>query len=225
MIKYFLFLLFFWIKSYSFSQNQLVKIDFQIFYGETEVLLNENILIDSTDWIVFSKLKFYIGNSRSYSNGDTLINQRIDFYLVDFSKSENLPISIETPGSSDSICLLIGTDSLANVSGLFEGALDPLNGMYWAWNSGYVNLKIEGSSSLSASADKKFEYHIGGYLSPNTTANELCFSLRENEAVFKVDLSKIINVNILELSPSITIPGEKAKIFADNFKSTFVQIE
>ncbi len=225
MIKYYILLLLFWIESISYAQFQSVKIDFKLFYAEQEMHLNEKTELDSTNWIAFSKVKFYIGNFRSYSNGYSDSSHMNGYYLIDFSDSSSLTINFESISTPDSICFLIGTDSLTNVSGLFDGALDPLNGMYWAWNSGYINIKIEGSSSLSSSLDKKFEFHVGGYASPYTTSKELCFNPNSNEVAFKLDLSKVINADLLEHSPSITIPGKNAMMYSDSFKSAIFQIE
>ena len=55
------------------------------------------------------------------------------------------------------------------------GVLDPTgvsSDMYWGWNSGYVFLKIEGTSTAFVAADKVFQYHVGGFggyssLTPN----------------------------------------------------------
>jgi hypothetical protein len=57
----------------------------------------------------------------------------------------------------------LGVDSIRNVSGIQTGALDPLKGMFWTWNSGYVMAKLEGSSESSNSAGNRFTYHIGGF--------------------------------------------------------------
>jgi hypothetical protein len=46
------------------------------------------------------------------------------------------------------------------------GDLDPIKGMYWAWQSGYINMKIEGKSSSCRTRKNEFQFHIGGYLSP-----------------------------------------------------------
>ena len=46
-------------------------------------------------------------------------------------------------------------------------ALDPVNAMFWAWNTGYIFLKLEGRSSFSKLPGNIFEYHIGGYKSPS----------------------------------------------------------
>jgi hypothetical protein len=225
MNKFLIIIIFSWIKSFSYSQSESVKIDFKPVYGAQEIHFNEKIQVDSLNWIAFSKIKFYVGNFRAITQGHADSSQLNKYYLINFSDSSKSSITIELKAFSDSICFLIGTDRTVNVGGLFDGALDPINGMYWAWNSGYINTKIEGSSSITSSPDKKFEYHIGGYASPYITAQEYCFNPKVNEVFFKVDLSKVINSKLLEFAPSIIIPGEKAKIFADNFKSTFIQIE
>ena len=54
----------------------------------------------------------------------------------------------------------------SNVAGAIGGTLDPINGMYWAWNSGYVNFKIEGTSTLSNARKNAFKFHLGGYQHP-----------------------------------------------------------
>ena len=58
--------------------------------------------------------------------------------------------------------LYLGVDSVLNYNGVHEGALDPINGMYWTWQTGYINCKLEGNI-ICDSSRKSFEYHIGGY--------------------------------------------------------------
>ena len=38
--------------------------------------------------------------------------------------------------------------------------------MYWTWQSGYINFKIEGNSPLCSSSKSKFAFHIGGFQHP-----------------------------------------------------------
>ncbi len=71
-------------------------------------------------------------------------------------------------GDYKGIEFVIGVDSLKNTAAVGErtGCLDPAaggSGMYWTWNSGYIFLKMEGTSDVATSADKKFRYHIGGF--------------------------------------------------------------
>jgi hypothetical protein len=49
--------------------------------------------------------------------------------------------------SISKITFSAGIDSLTSTAGIQKGVIDPINGMYWAWQSGYVNFKIEGKSS------------------------------------------------------------------------------
>lgn len=83
----------------------------------------------------------------------------------------------------DSITFLIGVDSLHNVSGAQTGALDPVNDMFWTWNSGYVMAKLEGNSSSSPQMNQKFEYHIGGYSGKHNVVKKLSF--RFNACYFR----------------------------------------
>ena len=61
-------------------------------------------------------------------------------------------------------------DSLRNTMSIdkWKGVLDPggsmmEDGMYWAWESGFIFLKMEGTSSKASTANGKFYYHIGLY--------------------------------------------------------------
>lgn len=71
------------------------------------------------------------------------------------------------PTQYNSLSFLIGVDSLKNVSGAQTGGLDPLNGMFWTWNTGYIMFKMEGNSPSSSVVNNKIEYHIGGFSGAN----------------------------------------------------------
>jgi hypothetical protein len=59
-----------------------------------------------------------------------------------------------------------GVDSLTHVSGVMRGDLDPLLGMYWAWQSGYICAKLEGTFISELGVIKRFTFHFGGYRYP-----------------------------------------------------------
>ncbi|HTN16667.1 MAG TPA: MbnP family protein [Chitinophagaceae bacterium] len=71
---------------------------------------------------------------------------------------DNIPAAKYT-----AIELLIGVDSLRNVSGVQLGALDPAHGMFWSWSTGYIMAKLEGSSPQSTALGKTISYHIAGF--------------------------------------------------------------
>lgn len=90
-----------------------------------------------------------------------------EHFLVDFrnasSKLQEFPIQV---GAYKQLRFVIGVDSSRNFSGAQTGPLDPLNGMFWAWSSGYVFAKLEGLSPDSRGPRQEFTYHIGGYKPP-----------------------------------------------------------
>ena len=72
-----------------------------------------------------------------------------DYFLVNFANAGSTRISLKTiPASFNRIAFTIGVDSIRNVSGAQTGALDPANGMFWTWNSGYIMAKLEGSDNV-----------------------------------------------------------------------------
>jgi hypothetical protein len=123
-------------------------------------------------------------------------------------------------------------DSLHNCSGAQSGDLDPVKGMFWTWNSGYIFFKLEGKSPASHSPGNIFEFHVGGYRKPNNNLRgvELKFG-DELEIVpeqmkivqVKADIAQVFRFpNDIDLSvhSSITEPSQ-AGIIADNYKDMF----
>ena len=93
-----------------------------------------------------------------------------------------------------------------------EGDLDPAKGMYWSWNSGYINFKLEGRSNLSSVPKNEFEYHLGGYMSPYATSRELILPLdpKKQETIIELQLDQWLKAVDIQKNHSVMIPGEKA---------------
>jgi hypothetical protein len=88
------------------------------------------------------------------------------YFLVDAAEPRTLSIARIPEGTYTKISFMIGVDSLRNVSGLQEGDLDPAGrakGMYWDWNAGYIQAKMEGRSPQSNLVDSSLFFHIGGF--------------------------------------------------------------
>jgi hypothetical protein len=82
-------------------------------------------------------------------------------HLLDF-KSDSSFLKILVP-HREIHNFRFGVDSMLQENGVGEGDLDPINGMYWTWNSGYIQMKLEGKFIVDTITSKKFEYHIGGF--------------------------------------------------------------
>jgi hypothetical protein len=105
----------------------------------------------------------------------------------------------------------LGIDSITNNAGAMGGDLDPTNGMYWTWQSGYINFKLEGVSSKCPSRNHEFQFHLGGYAFPDNALRQIEINTNENDNVnIVLDIKKFIEeVNISE-HEHVMSPGKKA---------------
>jgi hypothetical protein len=138
--------------------------------GADALVFGTNYINANGDTMNFSMFNYFVSNfslTKADGSSYTLAKDSCYFLVkhdVDSTRSivlKNIPV-----GDYTSINFMIGVDSLKSASDISErtGVLDPAgaaSGMYWAWNSGYIFVKAEGTSPQSSNADKKFKYHIG----------------------------------------------------------------
>ncbi|MEZ5045993.1 MAG: MbnP family protein [Chitinophagaceae bacterium] len=143
-------------------------IQYRASYEDKKLTLNHVYAYFDTSTIVFSKLRFYISNIQCKQKGAVVFSESNSYHLLDLSDEKSFFISIPNlfKLSFDEIQFDIGIDSTTNSSGALGGDLDPIHGMYWTWQNGYINLKLEGSCPQAASPTHVFEFHLGGYQSP-----------------------------------------------------------
>lgn len=187
--------LFFVIPNLGFGQHTV-----KLMVGSAPFQLNTNYHINGTDSIQLDQFKFYVGN------------QRGDFQLVDASDTTtySLPFTYKK--------LLIGMDSLANTSGKLDGAFDPLLGMYWAWNTGYIQLKMTGSY-YSGGITRPFDYHIGGYRVPFATSRS--FNIPTANQFVTAHLDSLFRSLPIQSTPNIMLPGPAAQQIFKTFVNSF----
>src|SRR5438067_10191580 len=146
---------------------------------------------DGEDFIL-TKFKYYISNIALMDSARQLHKVANSYFLFDQSKPESLDVYFkEDIATYKGIQFLIGVDSIRNISGAQTDALDPLNEMFWTWNTGYIMAKMEGSSSLSNLPDNRIEYHIGGFQGPGKVLRTVYLPFEQN---FRVDVNKTLSV-------------------------------
>ena len=168
-----------------------------------------------------STFRCYVSHVKGITaNGHELLLS--DITLFDMEDPSSFILG-RTNESLRSISFLIGTDSITNVSGILEGPLDPIRGMYWTWNSGYINFKLEGKVVGKSGSEKSFEYHIGGYLSPHATARTVQFDVHPDaeNITIKIQLDEWLKQIDLEVLPSVMIPGKEAMTLAEELVNVF----
>jgi hypothetical protein len=185
-----------------------------------QIKLSKYYSLGEKDSIQFTDLKCYLSNIELQGKGNKDYQLAEAIYLIDAEDSASfvLDSSIDTRNFK-SISFTFGLDSIINTSGDLEGDLDPILGMYWAWNTGYIHYKIVGHSSLVPTSSHLFDFHIGGYRKPNLTYFKIELPLTGSR--IELDLYQLFNENInLNLSHQLVVPGKLAHELATVLKSS-----
>jgi hypothetical protein len=183
-MKFVIFICFFYCLSNPFLKAQdkdpLVVLKLiPVFNNETLILNYGTYVTDKKDTINIDVFKFYLSSLSFQSEKvSALINQKSLLVDVEDTLSLTLKLNLKK-GTFSYFEMLIGTDSITNVSGAMDGDLDPIKGMYWAWNTGYINAKMEGRFKNNSTIQKKFEFHIGGYLKPFESCRKIKINFPE----------------------------------------------
>ena len=177
--------------------------------------INTKYISKNNDTLQINQLKCYLSNFQIlFENDELLKNEK--YYLVNLEESNSLKLQIgKKYGAIKAVTFAIGVDSLASVSGALSDDLDPSNGMYWAWQSGYINIKIEGTSPSCKTRKNTFHFHIGGYLEPNYALRKVTLYPKSEKFELEMDLAKLFDNIILSETNSIMIPGKEAMKIAD----------
>jgi hypothetical protein len=149
------------------------------------------------------------------------------------ASSKHFHIDDLSVGTYTAISFTIGVDSARNTSGAQTGALDPINGMFWTWNTGYIMAKLEGTSPKSTAGDKKFQHHIGGFEGANNAVRNITIDLtgknivlaanKESSVMIKVDVLKWFSPNIISIATNTNVMdvNNTSKLIADNYEKMF----
>jgi|694.fasta_scaffold51046_2 hypothetical protein len=208
---------------YSQENKENFALKFKIKYGNESLIQNKKYLSLSKDTLQLENFRFYISSIKLILKDNSIISEDNSYHLIDSEDpiSQSIPIRIKSKSEIKKVMFSIGIDSLASVSGALSGDLDPTKGMYWAWQSGYINMKIEGKSSSCKTRNNAFQFHIGGYLKPNYAIRTIELEPKISNFDINVDLSNLFNQIKLSETNSIMIPGLKAMDIADKAKSMF----
>lgn len=187
MIKPMLSLLLLFLCTLATSQSTSVaQVSFVLTYEHTPILLDE-----STDEglqledLSIETLRFYISGIEFYHGKESAFTLANSFHLIDAAVPNSLVIQFEIPETLAYTHLQfnIGIDSLTNVSGAMGGDLDPTKGMYWTWQSGYINFKLEGVAERSPARHHRFQFHLGGYQAPFESVQTVNLALKDKTAI------------------------------------------
>ncbi|MFI5186873.1 MAG: MbnP family protein [Chitinophagales bacterium] len=212
-----------------------IFLQFNTVVGPRQFFLGSTYINSFGESFSISKFKYYVSNIE-FGNPVSGAKEFIpgSYYLINESDSVSRKISIDITGSSyTTVSFLLGVDSLKNVSGAQGGALDPVNDMFWTWNTGYVMAKLEGNSPFSRQIHHAIEYHVGGFKGENSVLQKIDLVIpAENSLPVKRNLKMIIDVDLIQWfkgmhdlpisgNAACTSPGQLAKQFSENYRAMF----
>ncbi len=213
------------------SKQQEVQVTFVNIANGKRVVLQDSAYQNAFgEAYQLTRLRYYISNLSLEAKQDRSAVPSI--YLMDAAQDAGITLKAKT-GAYETLKFTIGVDSIYNCSGAQEGALDPLNGMFWSWNSGYVFFKMEGYSAASTADLQRIEHHIGGYLGTHKASVNIVLNFEKplliaghSQPLIEVTLDldkywKGKNDLTIASNALIMTPGPLAIKSAENFAGMF----
>lgn len=146
-------------------------------------------------------LKYYVSNF-TLVRADGSEHNFKDYHLIDAAVPASQSFSLDSVASGEYTMLrfYLGVDSARNHTGVQEGALDPIHGMIWDWNTGYIFFKHEGNFKDSTGSVMPMLFHFGsdkGLATVEIPLNQLRVEGDTRKLSLRFDL------NALYSSPSV----------------------
>lgn len=164
---------------------------------------------------------YFVSNLKlTHADGGVyVVPQDSSYFLIKegVPASQTITLPNVPAGSYTAVSFVLGVDSLRSTADISRrtGVLDPAgdhtsaNGMYWSWNSGYIFLKLEGTSPSAptdATGNNTFRYHIGFFGGRDTrTIN----NLKTVPISFGSDVATVTP----KQRPTVTLQADVLKLF------------
>ena len=161
------------------------------------------------DTLNFSTFKYYVSNIKFKKADGTYYVHPESYFLVDLSNLATTTLSIPDVPAIDytEMSYTLGVDSAKTVSGAQAGALDPVNKMFWVWNTGYVATKAEGTY-LKNKVVTPFRFHLGGYKVPNNVVTTKTIAFSTNNLTVSANKASKVKITV---NPGTLFHGTSVK--------------
>ncbi len=206
-----------------------VILEFDHLWSTNEFSMEKDLLHPRLqETLNFTTMKYYISNVKLRKTDGTWYDAPESYFIIDaagVNKSNEAIVSNVPAGEYNAVEIMLGVDSTRNVSGSQTGALDPNNGMFWSWNSGYIMIKAEGSSPEAA--NNSFSFHLGGFKGEHSVPMTRVYEFN-NKLIVKEGRKPVVHfyTNVarlwhdgekLSVRSKQHMPGELAKRMAHGF--------
>lgn len=174
-----------------------------------------------------TKFNYFVSNIRlrKEDGSEFVVPQDSSYFLIQEEKpaSQTITLSHVPTGNYTGMTFVVGVDSARSLADISKrtGVLDPgLNdGMYWEWNSGYIFLKLEGTSTVAPAAQNNaFFCHIGGF-GGGYDGKKTINNLRTITVSFNADKANVQTSDI----PSVKVKADVLSLFNGPTKLSIAQ--
>ncbi len=204
---------------------QGLDLRFQPVLQGRKIVLNEPLRTAAGDSITVHTLRFYLSNMVFLKNGALVFAEPDSHHLLDLEDESTPGFRVDLPAGTAGFTEIqfdLGIDSLTNTAGALGGDLDPTKGMYWAWQSGYINVKIEGKSLRCPARNHEFQFHLGGYLPPFQSVQTVRLPVPKTQNLLvDFDLTAFFEQVDWAKKPGIMSPGAEAVRLSQVLAKTF----
>jgi hypothetical protein len=231
------------------NDKNTITLEFDNRVGAQKMALgNTTYKNGSGEEFTLTTFNYFISNVALKKTDGTVVKFPDQYFLIRQADPTTWkPELADVPAADYSeISFTIGVDSARSVSDVTArtGVLDPTSygddGMYWSWNSGYIFVKMEGTSPvvpLNSAGNRVFAMHVGGYggrtaAAPNNLRSVTLplngtATVRKNSAPtvhLVADFLKVFDgLKTIKLAETNTVHNPAvAGPIADNYKSMFV---
>lgn len=194
------------------AQKTTTEISFQLLFDKMPLELAKQYPVSEKESLTIDFLKFYISDITFLKEGTQVGKSKEKHHLIDAQNSLIYKALCTIKKEKfDTITFLVGLDSKTQEKGIQGGVLDPTSQMYWTWQNGFINFKLEGKSSLCPTRKNKFQFHVGGFQEPYATSQEVSLKVKgAAPLVIEVDVASFFNAIDISQTNTVTSPNKNA---------------
>ena len=209
----------------SLAQSEASSLQFQLKMDGQALELGKSYELPGKEGtLAVETVRLYLSHLQFFQDDEWVADLPQQHLLLDAEKPTSLQVEIplQAVGKFNQLRFQLGVDSLTNMAGAQGGDLDPMYGMYWAWQSGYINLKLEGTASASPARHKRFQFHLGGFLAPFPSVQEIRLPTTDTDQLLvAIQLDQFFAAIDLAQTYQVMSPGEQAASLSRVFASIF----
>lgn len=206
----------------NWSQSTIDGLSIEILFQNKPLEKEKQYFALNGDTLTFEKIKFYISNVVYIDSKGNSTTIRDYPQLIDWDKPDTLKLDFNSVSVEEGwLQFILGVPVNYNTNGAFGGDLDPVLGMYWAWQSGYIFIKIEGHSPNATSMKHKFQFHLGGYSGSINAITQVKLPIRAQSNSLGINLDLFFNAIQLKTTHTLMVPSSQAVELSKTFNSCF----